>query len=82
MYPRMMVSRTGSYLGFIHVQHVSILLFQPVVYLLTLDNIFCFCTILPHVASAGDTDVNVFVVRMQGLPYKAKEEDIVSCCCV
>ena len=34
--------------------------------------------ILSHVASAGDTDVNVFVVRMQGLPYKAKEEDIVS----
>ena len=40
---------------------------------------FYFCTNLPHVASAGDTDVNVFVVRMQGLPYKAKEEDIVSC---
>ena len=41
-----------------------------------------FCVALFHIASAGDTDVNVFVVRMQGLPYRAKEEDIVSCCVV
>ena len=34
--------------------------------------------VLFYIASAGDTDVNVFVVRMQGLPYRAKEEDIVS----